>query len=86
MIIKARNKVSHSPDGNGVKITQADRDYYFIREGCTILMQLEGEVRPIKNNIDNESFWNSTCREVISVSWPTRATWKAARIGVDAIE
>lgn len=69
MIVNAWNRGDHRPDRNGygLKIDRLDRDRYFVREWGTILMELEGEAQPVEVNIDKDSFWNSTCRELISV-------------------
>lgn len=69
MIAIAWNNGSHSPDGNGygIKINVQDRDRYFRAEWKTILLTLEGEPGILEININKPSFWNSTCRELISV-------------------
>jgi hypothetical protein len=69
MKVKAWNNGSHHADGNGygLKIDARDRDAFFRREWKTILLELEGESSPVKVNIDKDSFWNDTCRELISV-------------------
>lgn len=69
MKVKAWNNGSYSPDGNGygLKITTHDRDASFRREWKTIWLELAGESDPVEINIDKDSFWNNTCRELISV-------------------
>lgn len=69
MKVKAWNNGSSSPDGNGygLKITTHDRDAFFRREWKTIWLELAGESDPVEINIDKNSFWNNTCRELISV-------------------
>jgi hypothetical protein len=69
VIAIAWNNGSHNPDGNGygIKINVQDRDRYFRAEWKTILLTLEGETGILEININNSSFWNSTCLELISV-------------------
>jgi hypothetical protein len=69
MKVTAWNNGSRHPDGNGygLKIDAHDRDAFFKREWKTISLELEGESTPIEINIDKPSFWNDTCRELISV-------------------
>lgn len=69
MLVKAWNNGYHHSNGNGygLKISPADRDSYFYREWKTILLELDGESNDIKVNIDKDSFWNKSCRELISV-------------------
>ncbi len=69
MKVTAWNEGSHNSNGNGygVKIAPIDRDRYFHREWKTILVSLDGEPGEIEINIDKPSFWNETCRELISV-------------------
>jgi hypothetical protein len=69
MKVKAWNNGSYSPDGNGygLKITAHDRDAFFRQEWKTIWLELAGESEPVEINIDKDSFWNDTCRELISV-------------------
>jgi hypothetical protein len=69
MQVKAWNKGNHSKDGNGygVKISIQDRDIYFRSEWKTIIVELEGETSAVEVNINKKSFWNETCRELISV-------------------
>lgn len=68
MIVKAWNNGSHQLDGNGygIKIPARDRDQYFDTNWKSISLELDGRVKPIEVNIDKESFWNDTCRELIS--------------------
>jgi hypothetical protein len=69
MIVTAWNNGSHHTDGNGygLKINQRDRDAFFKRAWGTIMVELPGESSPVEINIDKDSFWNETCRELISV-------------------
>lgn len=84
MKVTAWNRGDHRPDGNGygLKIDRLDRDRYFIRAWGAILLELEGESEPVAVNIDKDSFWGTTCRELISVRigrWLIRnrlAPWK----------
>jgi len=68
MIVKAWNNGYHHPDGNGygIKITPPDRDLFFNPEWETVLLVLDGKPEPIEININKKSFWNETCRELIS--------------------
>lgn len=69
MIVTAWNNGSHFNNGNGygIKISSKDRDQYFRREWRVIILELEGEEKNVEVNIAKDSFWNSTCRELISV-------------------
>lgn len=69
MKVTAWNNGSHHPDGNGygIKLSPNDRDTFFNREWKTILVELEGESIPAEVNIEKASFWNQTCKELISV-------------------
>jgi hypothetical protein len=69
MIVTVWNNGFHHADGNGygLKIDVRDRDAFFRREWKTVLLELDGESTPIEVNIDKDSFWNETCRELISV-------------------
>lgn len=69
MIVKAWNNGAHHPDGNGygIKITSTDRDQYFNPEWKTVLLTLDGRTEPIEIKINKKSFWNETCRELISM-------------------
>lgn len=67
MKVKAWNNGSYTLDGNGLKITAQDRDAFFRREWKTIWLQLAGESEPVEINVAKDSFWNETCRELISV-------------------
>lgn len=53
--------------GYGLKIDAADRDRYFQREWQSIMLILEGKNEPVEINVNKASFWNKTCRELISV-------------------
>lgn len=68
MIVTAWNNGSQhaSGVGYGLKISIPDRDRYFKREWKLILLEIEGRTSAIKINVDKASFWNETCRELIS--------------------
>lgn len=69
MIVKAWNNGAHNRNGSGygLKVSIADRDEFFKPEWKTILLELPGVDQPVEINIDKPSFWNETCRELISV-------------------
>lgn len=50
----------------GLQINATDRDRYFQREWKTITLVLEGQSASVTINIAKSSFWNKTCRELIS--------------------
>ena len=68
MIVTAWNDGKKYPTGAGygLKIDAADRDRYFQREWKTVTLVLEGQGAPVEVNVDKPSFWNKTCRELIS--------------------
>jgi hypothetical protein len=51
--------------GYGVKISAAARERHFPREWRTVRLRI-GSAHPITMNTDKASFWNGTCRELIS--------------------
>jgi len=55
-----------SPAGYGLKISCADRDRYFQSGWKTVSLKLPNG-RVVEVNIDKDSFWNDTCRELINV-------------------
>jgi hypothetical protein len=57
---------SQSGSGYGLKISSQDRNQYFRREWGTVKLRLDATAAPIVVNIDKASFWNDTCRELIS--------------------
>jgi hypothetical protein len=59
-------KHHQSGAGYGLKISVADRDRYFQRQWRTVQLRI-GAKRPITVNTDKASFWNGSCRELISV-------------------
>ena len=50
--------------GYGIKLNLRDRDRYFRKPNA--FLRLEGQVGDIPVNTDRPSFWNGTCRELIS--------------------
>ena len=68
MIVTAWNNGQHHPSGAGygLKLQAEDRDRYFRKEWKYVIVELEGYSKPVKLNIDKPSFWNTTCRELIS--------------------
>lgn len=67
MIVTAWNNGCHSKSGAGygIKINVADRDKFFKREWKFVTLQFESSTIQTSVNIDKNSFWNSTCRELI---------------------
>jgi len=68
MQVTAWNNGSHHAcgAGYGIKIEIADRDRFFKREWKFIFLELEGRTPMIKINVDKASFWNESCKELIS--------------------
>jgi hypothetical protein len=54
-----------SAAGYGLKISPQDRDTFFRREWGTVDLSLPNCAR-VTVNIDKDSFWNNSCRELIS--------------------
>lgn len=52
--------------GYGLKVSQDDRDRYFQQEWKSVILELEGIAQQAKVNIAKASFWDGTCRELIS--------------------
>jgi hypothetical protein len=52
--------------GYGLKLSAADRDAHIRREWRHVSLVLPGRQKPLHVNIDKSSFWNDTCRELIS--------------------
>src|SRR5579862_1626911 len=52
--------------GYGIKIGRSDRDQYFKRDWKSVRLFVDGLEHPVVANIDKDSFWNDTCRELIS--------------------
>ena len=68
MIVTAWNNGSwhESGAGYGVKVDLEDRDRHFVRNCGAVEIEIEGADTPATVNIDKDSFWNQTCRELIS--------------------
>ena len=68
MRVTAWNNGSYhrSGAGYGLKVRAADRDNYFDRSVRTVAVHLPGKATAIRVNIGKPSFWNGTCRELIS--------------------
>ncbi len=64
----AWNNGTYRPTGGGygLKLSAADRDIYIRREWEHVLLFLPGRQDSVRINIDKPSFWNDTCRELIS--------------------
>jgi type IV secretion system protein VirD4 len=60
-----KNSVSWESAAYGLKITREDRDKFFKREWKTVSLRLPNGVIATAN-VDKDSFWNDTCRELIS--------------------
>jgi|SRR5712664_1289150 len=67
MIATAWNNGTHheSGAGYGLKIDVADRDRYFSRDWQDVVIKFS-DGRSATINIDKDSFWNFTCRELIN--------------------
>ena len=68
MEVTAWNNGHQNPTGSGYgfKLSAHDRDTNFQRDWKTIFVLLPGLPRAIEVNVEKKSFWNSTCRELIS--------------------
>ncbi len=68
MEVTAWNNGSHhnSGAGYGFKLTCEDRDRFFKNEWGKIYLRLPGSGEEVEVNIDKDSFWNDSCRELIS--------------------
>jgi hypothetical protein len=69
MIVTAWNNGTHSKTGAGygVKLDVRDRDRFFQHEWKSIELSLEGTSKVVQVNVAKPSFWETTCRELISV-------------------
>jgi len=67
MIVTAWNNgiKSETGSGYGLKVSIPDRDLHFQRAWKTVSITLPNGVET-EVNIDKGSFWNGTCRELIS--------------------
>lgn len=68
MKVTAWNSGKHfeSGAGYGLKVSIEDRDTFFDKNWTSVIVQLPNNNEPIEINIAKSSFWNSTCRELIS--------------------
>lgn len=68
MIANAWNNGKHHQTGAGygLKVNKQDRDQYFKRNWKSVFLQFEKDGVYVEVNIEKKSFWNSTCRELIS--------------------
>ena len=68
MIVTAWNNGYHHSDSNGygLRIKIEDRDKFIKRSWGYLFFDLEGKEKPISLNIQKNSFWNGSCRELIS--------------------
>ena len=66
-VIAWNNGAHHSSGaGYGVKISARDRDTHFKTEWRTVSLHLPDRSDPVAINVNKKSFWNGTCRELIS--------------------
>ncbi len=65
-IATAWNNGSHqaSGAGYGLKLSKVDRDRYLKREWKFVTLHFPETAISAEVNIDNDSFWNDTCREL----------------------
>ncbi len=68
MIVSAWANGRHAPTGvgYGLKVSAADRDRHFNRDIEKVSIFLPGLSQPVAVNTAKKSFWNGTCRELIS--------------------
>jgi hypothetical protein len=57
---------SNGGTGYGLKMSAVDRDTYLKREWGSVALYLPGRHQPTKVNVDKDSFWSQSCRELIS--------------------
>src|SRR5215471_14992640 len=67
-VVTAWNNGSHHPSGAGygLKMCVADRDAWLRRQWGSVYLFLGGQSPSVTVNIDKDSLWNDTCRELIS--------------------
>jgi len=67
MIVTVWNNGDHkeSGAGYGLKISMYDRDQYFERTWQSVFLRIEGQTHEIEIKINKDSFWGTTCRELI---------------------
>ena len=56
----------HNKVGNVLKESIEDRDAFFDKSWETVILELPNKSETIEINIAKPSFWNKTCRELIS--------------------
>lgn len=68
MEVTAWNNGKHysSGAGYGLKLAREDRDRFFQKSWKSVYIALPGSVEKAEINTNKESFWNTTCRELIS--------------------
>jgi len=68
MEVTAWNNGKHhsSGAGYGLKLTPEDRDRFFKKGWRSVYIQLPGSSEEVEVNIEKPSFWNQSCRELIS--------------------
>jgi hypothetical protein len=79
IIVTAWNNGQHhaSGAGYGFKVSLKDRDKHFERGWKTVALKLPGVEHLVHVNIEKHSFWNTSCRELISLEigkWLLRAS------------
>jgi len=52
--------------GYGLKVSVLDRDKHFKREWGSVELHLPARDQPVRVNIEKDSFWGPTCRELIN--------------------
>jgi hypothetical protein len=57
---------SNGGTGYGLKISAVDRDAYLKRGWGSVDLYFPGSRQPTKVNVDKDSLWNKSCRELIS--------------------
>ena len=70
MIVTAWNNGKHhrSGAGYGFKLRAEDRDQEINKSWKTITVQLPNGTKVV-SNIDKDSFWSNTCREIINADF-----------------
>jgi hypothetical protein len=69
---------SASGSGYGIRIDARDRDRYFKRAWGTVILRFEGSTTTTRVNIDKDSFWSPSCRELIKMEigiWLRQNGW-----------
>jgi len=68
MQVTAWNNGKHHATGAGygLKIGKDDRDRFFQKSWGSVLITLPGVGKEVELNINKVSFWNDSCRELIS--------------------